>query len=255
MASDIRVLSEEDFDRWKEVLGVAFMDPPEVVDRFARHHKPEWILGAYADGVMQASASSAPFALGLEGSPVRMGGVTAVACMPEYRRRGMVAESLRQTLRRSRDMGEPLSGLWTPHPALYRRYGWEICTDSARVSFNPKHVALARSQPAGGRIRRIRPDDWKLADRVYRAWAERVNSVLVRDELRWRMVLEGEHPATIYLYESPSGEPEGFAVMRASPASDGATLQVQHLTATTADGYSALLGLNPCTRCSWTRAR
>ena len=241
--TDIRVLPEEDVERWKRINGVAFMDPPDTVDRWARYHEAQWTLGAYADGALQATATSAPFVLGLEGSPVRMGAVTSVACMPEYRRRGLVAELLRETLKRSRDLGEPLSGLWTPHPGLYRRYGWEICTEANYHSFEPKHVALSPGPKPGGRIERRAIDDWRLADGVYKQWTARRNSVALRDERRWRSILDFSPDAGFFLYRAESGEAEGYARMRTRQESGVSNLHVNELVALSGEAYRALLGL------------
>ena len=62
----------------------------------------------------------------INGSSIRMAGVAGVACLPEYRRRGYVGALLKQALMEMHDRGEALSALYTPHVALYRRYGWEI---------------------------------------------------------------------------------------------------------------------------------
>lgn len=243
MGFDIRVLPEEDVERWKHVNAVAFMDPPDTVDRWAKYLEAQWTLGAYADGALQASATSAPFVLGLEGSPVRMGAVTSVACMPEYRRKGLVAELLRETLKRSRDLEEPLSGLWTPHPGLYRRYGWEICTDVDHHSFDPKHVTLSAGPNPGGRIERRMTDDWRLADGVYKQWAALRNSVVLRDERRWRSVLDFSPDADFYVYRDESGEAEGYARMRTRQESGAPHLQVNELVTVSGEAYRALLGL------------
>lgn len=240
---DIRVLPEEDVERWKRINAVAFMDPPDTVDRWAKYLEAQWTLGAYADGALQATATSEPFTLGLEGSPLRMGAVTSVACMPEYRRRGLVAELLRETLKRSRDLGEPLSGLWTPHPALYRRYGWEICTEVNRHSFDPKHVTLSPGPRPSGRIERRTTDDWRLADGVYKQWAALRNSVVLRDERRWRSVLDFNPDADFYVYRGESAEAEGYARMRTSQESGSAHLRVNELVALNSEAYRALLGL------------
>jgi predicted acetyltransferase len=243
MPVDIRPLTEDDRDRWRFVERTAFMDSPEIMDWWMRNYfTPEWGLVAIVDGDIQAASNSIPMELGLEGNNVRMGGVTSVACLPEYRRQGLVAALLRETLERSHARGEPLSGLWTPHPALYRRFGWETCTESYEVTFNPKHVSLEPGPQPAGKIERAGIDDWKAADSVYRQVAMRSNSLVMRDETRWRMTIDFVNERALYIYRSESGEPEAFAIMEQSQ-SQGSRLMVRDLFAASSDGYRALLAL------------
>ena len=239
MASEIRVLRDEDLERWKQVESVAFMDTIENTSSFADHMKPEWTLAAFDGGVLQASVSSVPYRLGLEGTEVAMGGVTAVACMPEYRRQGLVGELLRQTLVRSRDRGEPLSGLWTPHPALYRRYGWEVATDMVEHVFAPKSIALEPGPAGGGRVVRRTADGWAEADRAMRQWTGRRNSALIRDESRWKAVLTLP-PRELFTFVGESGQPEGHALLRIETAPEGKVLHVPELVALTEAAHRAL---------------
>jgi len=240
--TDIHVLREDEVERWRHVGVTAFMSSAELWERATRDLKPEWTLAATVDGQLQASATSVPSGLGLEGNQVAMGAVSGVACMPEYRRMGLVAELLTETLRRSRDLGEPLSGLWTPHPALYQRFGWETATAVQVVSFAPKQVALAAGPRPAGVIRRAGEDEWKEAARVYRDWASRRNSLMLRDEARWAALL-AEPGTVLYNYRSADGAPEGYALLQTTHAGGVASLNVRDLVATSAEAYRALVGL------------
>jgi predicted acetyltransferase len=239
---DIRVLTEGDRERWAKIEATAFMNPLEDSSRYISMMKPEWTLGAFEDGVMQAFTISAPMSLGLEGATVQMGGVSSVASMPEARRRGLVAAILRETLRRSHEAGDAVSGLWTPHPALYRRYGWDICTDSVNVRFNPKHVRQAPGPKPTGRIERVEDKDWKLLDESYREWAARRNSVLIRDEWRWQMITLFPNRA-MFVYRAPDGRVEGHAMLNTRSLGDDRTLHLPELIANTPGALNALVGL------------
>ncbi len=249
MRVDIRVLPQEDADRWKHVVMTAFMDSQQHTDAWAAFHQPDWTLAAYADGAIQASASSVPFELWLEGSKVAMGGVTSVACMPEYRRQGLVAELMRRTLARSHEKGETVSGLWTPHPALYRRYGYEICTEVARYGFHPKRIALSSGPRAEGRIEESSPAAWREFDRLYRDWGRMRNSLLGRSEQRWTEMVLRDHwdrmRRASYLYRNPAGDAEGYAVLRVPATGEAVdrTLIVSELIALNGDAYRSLLAL------------
>ena len=225
-----------------EIEQVAFMSPAEEAARYNALLKPEWVLGAFEDDIIQAFVVSAPMVLGLEGSPVRMGGVSSVGSMPEARRRGLVAALLRETLRRSHEIGDVVSGLWTPHPALYRRYGWEICTESINVRFDPKHAQLAPGPRPPGRVERLEAKAWKLPDTSYREWAARRNSVLIRDEWRWKMALAFASKE-IFVYRGREGRIEGHAVLHTSGSGDERTLVLHELIANSPEAFRALVQL------------
>lgn len=241
MTVDIRVLTAEDTARWKHIERVAFMAPADEVSRYIDQRKPEWAMGAFEGGAMQAFVTSVPMVLGLEGSTVPMGGICSVASLPEARRKGLAGELLRETLKRSRDLGQPLSGLWTPHPALYRRYGWDICTDSVRFQFNPKQVGLAPAEVPPGRIERGDASTWKDFNASYRSWALRRGSVLIRDDWWWMTFTQGERE--LFFYRDPDGRAQGHAILSTTTAGEQRKLTVHELIANTAEAYRALVGL------------
>jgi predicted acetyltransferase len=244
MDFDIRVLTAGDMERWKVVQRTAFMGTEEEVEREAALYDPDWVLGAFVDGELQASASSIPFEIRLEGAKVRMGGVSGVASMPAYRRQGLVAALLRRTLERSHENGEPLSGLWTPHPALYRRYGWELCSDATMCTFSPQTALETGPMPAG-KIESLSAAGWREADTVYQAWARGRNSCLTRNEVIWTQIILHTRNRASYLYRNEDGEPEGYVVLNVPSGGRMAerTLTVMWLVALTGPAYRALLEL------------
>src|SRR3989304_1286043 len=77
---------------------------------------------------------------------------------PEPRRQGYVGRLLRHVLGVMREDGRPLSSLWTPHPSLYRRYGWMVASGGYFYRFNPEEIAPAGAAPAAGNSPRIREE-------------------------------------------------------------------------------------------------
>jgi predicted acetyltransferase len=146
-----------------------------------------------------------------------------------------------------RERGQVLSGLHTPHPSLYRRYGWEIASVRKTYTFAPKDIAL-RSQPfERGRLRMLAPDDWAQADRVYRQHSAQRNGPIHRGEVWWREAifsLSQPVPADVALWEDGAGEPQGYVVyhQRTNPDQDMPMFWVRELVALTTDAYLNLLG-------------
>jgi predicted acetyltransferase len=244
MEFDVRVLTAGDMERWKVVEQTAFMGTQEEIDREAALYNPDWVLGAFVDGELQACTSSIPFELCLEGAKVPMGGVSGVATMPGYRRQGLVSALLQRTLERSREHGEPLSGLWTPHPALYRRYGWELSSDATMSTFSPK-LALEPGPRSEGRIEALTAEGWREAAAVYEAWAKNRNSCLTRTEVMWSQIILHTRNRASYVYRNRDGKAEGYVVLNVPSGGRMAdrTLTVQWLAALTAPAHRALLDL------------
>ena len=59
-------------------------------------------------------------------------------------------------LERMRERGQLLSGLYTPHDALYQRFGWERAEGKKSYTFEPKDVRL-RFRSSGGQTEPATP--------------------------------------------------------------------------------------------------
>jgi predicted acetyltransferase len=118
-----------------------------------------------------------------------------------------------------RERGQWLSALYTPHPALYRRYGWEIAGEERWYEFKPKDLRLTVAPSQRGQLRAVGIDDWQRLAAVYDAYALNHNGPLARNELWWRhWVLEtwsGRQEAV--LWSTDDGRPQGY-MLYADPA-------------------------------------
>jgi predicted acetyltransferase len=220
MAIDIRVLTDDELPDAVAISAYAFNAPDhwnneDRIARARRANRADWYLGTFEDGAMTSMMEMLPVEMFLNGAAIPFGAVSPVATAPEHRRKGHAAQMLRRSLVLMRDRGQVISGLTTPHPALYRRYGWEIAADRRTYSFAPKDFA-ATSKPAyRGSFEMLKPVDWPKLDEVHRAYAERHNGPFLRDEAWWRyMTLELPWMpiSDIVLWRNNAGEAEGYAL-------------------------------------------
>jgi predicted acetyltransferase len=209
----------------------------------------DWSLAAFEDGEMTAWLRMIPLAMRINGHGLSFAGVGPVVSLPQHRRKGHVGALLREALAVMRDRGQVLSGLHTPHPALYRRYGWEIASYRRTFMFNPKDTAL-RAQPSErGRVRLLQPDDWPQADRVYRQYASMRNGPIHRGDVWWREAIFGRGgevgvPGDVALWEDGQGNGQGYVLYhqrRGPGGSDWPAFLVRELVALTRDAYLNLL--------------
>jgi predicted acetyltransferase len=157
---------------------------------------------------------------------------------------------MRLALERMRDTHQPLSGLYTPHDALYARYGWERAEGRRRYQFSPKDVRL-RLRGGRGRLDAVTTNDWERLNRVFNAWAELRNGPLLRHEVWWKYVVmetrdaTGARPHSAYVWVSENGEDLGYIIYSNFPmAPDGRwapqEIIVSDLVTLSADAYLGL---------------
>ena len=252
MAPEIRPATPEDFDRIHFVVAYSFAADRSDEGRAAMRHLED-LTRAYVlldRGEIVASLRVYDFNILINGAPVPMGGVSSVACLPEHRRKGYVGQLLRYALERMRENGQALSALYTPHPSLYRRYGWIVASAQVKNTFDPKNVAIHSRAPSTGRARRVTEEDWPLLDSVYSRYIVGRTGWHVRSERWWkeavfRRVYEDKRkPWDVAVWENAAGEASGYISFNAS-GWDGfggsRPLWLRELIALDADAYLGLM--------------
>ena len=221
----------------------------ESVERFADKFPPEWYVGAFEDGEMTSMMRTLPVEMYINGAALSFGAVSPVANSPLHRRKGHSGAMLRRSLEQMRERGQVLSGLYTPHPAFYRRYGWEIASDSRLYSFKPKDFGLLVEPSQRGRFRFLKVEDWQSLAPVYERYAAQGNGAFRRPEHWWRSYVADIpwRPGTdVVLWQNDAGIAEGYGVYQ-QPMTSGtdyevASVFVRELIAASSDAYLNLLG-------------
>jgi predicted acetyltransferase len=246
---ELRPLRPEDIEQAVYVEAVAFygQPTPQRTELFRRYFPPEWTVAAFVDGRLVADVRTMPTVRRINGGAISYGAVGPVVCLAEHRRKGYVGRLLRISLERMRAQGIAMSGLHTPHDALYRRYGWERAEGKKRYVFQAKDVSLRlRGQP--GTLEAVKADDWQRLDAVYRRYAGPRNGPLHRPEPWWREAVLHDYfankPREAFLWLNRSGEAQGFIVYNSAPTGPepmaSHELFVRDMVALTPDAYLGL---------------
>lgn len=251
MSLEIRPITNDEVEQAEFIVAYSFNNPERLdltraVERSRKFFPTEWSLASFEDGEMTAFVRVLPFAMRINGRGLSFGAVGPVVTLPQHRRKGHVGALLRRALSDMRDRGQVLSGLHTPHPALYRRYGWEIASTQRVYSFPPKEIHLLAQPSERGRTRMLKPDDWPEADRVYRLHSAKRNGPIHRGEVWWRETIFAQSqptPGDVALWESGHGEPQGYIVyhQQLQHDPDMPRFWVRELVALSTDAYLNLL--------------
>ncbi|MCI0855261.1 MAG: GNAT family N-acetyltransferase [Chloroflexi bacterium] len=252
MSLEIRQITDDEVEAAEFITAYSFNSPErrdlaKAVERAKKLYPANWSLASFEDGEMTAFVRSIPFAARINGRGLSYAAVGPVVSLPQHRRKGHVGAILRQLLQNMRENGQVLSGLHTPHPTLYQRYGWEIASLWRTFKFPPKEIQFKSEPKERGYIRMLKADDWAQADHVYRQHSGKRNGALHRGEVWWREAIFGSgfapDPSDVALWEDASGEPQGYVVyvQPARPQEDMAQFWVREIVALTTDAYLNLL--------------
>ncbi|MCH8813887.1 MAG: GNAT family N-acetyltransferase [Chloroflexi bacterium] len=186
MSVEYRELTKEDMEHAASIEAAAFYSTPsEERTRLVREFfPPQWTVGAFVDGELVADVRTVPSARRINGGSVRFGLVGPVVCLAGHRRQGHVGNLLNLSLERMREQGQAISGLHTPHDALYARWGWERAEGKKRYVLSPKDIQF-RLRGTAGRIDSVTRDDWQRLDAIYRQYSLGRNGPIHRAQVWW----------------------------------------------------------------------
>lgn len=250
MTPEIRVLKADEIEQAETVFAHAFgfanrHDLGEHMERIRQRVEPEWYLGAFEGEELTSMMRIIPNEMYINGAAIGFGTVSPVAGSPLHRRQGYTGAMLRQSLQVMRERGQPLAGLYTPHPAFYRRYGWEIAADQRTYRFKPKDLDLQVAPSLRGSFHLLRPSDWQALHAIYSRQASRGNGTFVRNERWWNTYVVGAFwrgTHDIVLWRDDAGEPQGYAIfLLPNTGEDANKVIVVELVALNGDAYVNLV--------------
>jgi predicted acetyltransferase len=224
MTVDIRSLAEDELPELRRITSYAFADSRSDEERRSLPDplRPEWTTCAFVDGRLATTFGAYPFRVRLNGAAVPMAGVTAVATLPEFRRRGLLRQVITTSFGEQRERGESLAILWASLGAIYQRYGYGLASTHASYRIDPRDIRFNDPPPAPGGVRIMDAADARPhLEAIYKAFARPRNLMLHRAPAMWdfRLTPPGPQRPQVGVYFDPAGEPRGYVVfaLRADP--------------------------------------
>ncbi|MFJ8826323.1 GNAT family N-acetyltransferase [Streptomyces sp. NPDC102467] len=256
MTTDVRVLRQDEWERWYARLELAFggvAESPQERRLWDDLTEVARSIGVWDGEECVGTAGAFSFRVSVPGGAfVEAAGVTMVSVAATHRRRGILTSMMRRQLDDVRAWGEPLAVLTASEPAIYGRFGYGIGTRQAYLSIDSSRVRI--DAPAGA-------DDVRLRFVGVAEAAERCEAVYQRViGTRPGMLARGPGWERLPLLDPPEerggasplqcvvaerdGETVGFARFHNKPESDWAVphgrIQARDVTALDPAAYGAL---------------
>lgn len=172
-----------------------------------------FILVAECDGHIVSSLICSPQPVYINGSPVSHAAVGAVGTLPEYRCQGCAGVMMKECVRLLQSEEIWLSSLWPFSYEYYRKFGWEVGTES-RSYRAPAKVFADLTEPKN--VRAATDDDFERIKSIYEIFGSTYNCMTDRSDEWWRKILRFEEPIHM---ETESGR--GVVIHETDNEADG----------------------------------
>ncbi len=223
----------------------------DIPDNFvSRSTHPDWTLCAFVDGRMVTTFATIPFTVRLNGQAAKLGGVSGIGTLPEYRRRGLMRQIMHQAIADMRHRGQFVAALWASQAAIYQRFGFALCTRMQRYTIDPHDIRFTGHRQASGTCQRHGPEaGFPLIRQLYIDFIGTRTGYVHRARPLWNNNVLAERPedgpAHIAVAYDTAQRPQGYMVytMRFGQVANAARPQeliIRDLAWLTQDAYLSL---------------
>jgi predicted acetyltransferase len=221
--------------------------PDNIVSRSMR---PEWTLGAFIKGRLVAASTTLPLTMRCNGKAGKVGGISAVGTLPEYRRQGLVRQLMSHALTDMRQQGQNLAVLWASQAAIYQRYGFSLGTQHVSYSLDPRDIRFVVPHAPQGSCHRLTLDEgFPIIRQLYIDYVSPRHGTLHRSRALWQNNALAENatdgPVHIVVYYDARQQPQGYMVyttrfQRTPDAARPQELVIRDLAWLTLEAYLSL---------------
>jgi predicted acetyltransferase len=225
MDIEIRPMTPEDGDQFTNVIATAFGETfteEEVADH-DRWFEYERSIGAFDGDRLVGTGGAYSMDLTLPGlTTIPIGGLTAIAVLPTYRRRGILRSMIAYHFEETEGRGELVSGLGASESVIYGRFGYGLATTFADYEIDPRRGQFLRPPATRGRLRLLEPEETaKIVPPLYDRYRRRQPGELSRPQAWWDVYArdpdwtrQGASRHYDVVYESEPGRVDGWVSYR-----------------------------------------
>lgn len=147
-----------------------------------KNHK---ILGIWDENILAAKLHIIPLTIFMKDVEWKMGGIAGVATYPEYRRNGYVKTLMIDSLKHMRNNDQIVSLLHPFDISFYRKYGWEILSETKKITI--EKMDLKFLEPQQGLIRRFSKETHnEEIEKIYQQYSTQYTGMLKRETNWWK---------------------------------------------------------------------
>jgi predicted acetyltransferase len=225
MDIEIRPMTPADGDQFTNVIATAFGETfteEEVADH-DRWFEYERSIGAFDGDRLVGTGGAYSMDLTLPGlTTIPIGGLTAIAVLPTYRRRGILRSMIAYHFEETEGRGELVSGLGASESVIYGRFGYGLATTFADYEIDPRRGQFLRPPATRGRLRLLEPEETaKIVPPLYDRYRRRQPGELSRPQAWWDVYArdpdwtrQGASRHYDVVYESEPGRVDGWVSYR-----------------------------------------
>ena len=180
--------SKADLDAYMELCVYCFAMPRDYTKYYASFVGPhlENTWAAFDRGRLVASMWYLPFEMNVGSTYVPMGGIAAVASLPEVRNTGLARTLITRAHRQMKDEGRPLAVLAPFKPDFYARMGYGDVFYSQHCKVLPG--SISKVNPRGYRLAAVDGEkEWKTFDKLHMQFGARYVGAVRRSSEYWRI--------------------------------------------------------------------
>ncbi len=229
---EYRPLPDSALDRYRRYVSYAFNPTGERYDPAESEELPTPATVGERRGLFDDTdrllsvCAHHIFTARIRGEWYGLGGLSAVATPPEYRRRGLTERMLGETLEEYRNRGLFVSALWAFSDPFYAQYGWETANQILQHEAPPSAFAFAREHEAGSFFE-AEPDDWEALHDVLLTHGSSYELAIERTREWWEKRVFAGWESDPYVYAWEDGRSvEGYVVYDVEETDDGSS-QIQ----------------------------
>ncbi len=252
MAVQIRPARADEMDQYGAIAAYVYAGRYGTTsDNFVTQSTdPDWTLCAFVDGRMATSFATIPFTTRLNGEAGKLGGVSGVGTLPEYRRQGFLRRIMQHAIADMRDRGQFISSLWASQAAIYQRYGYAHATHNLAYSIDPQDIRFVSPPPSQGTCQRYSLEDgFPVLRQLYIDFIASRMLYLHRVRALWHNNIlnanDADGPVHVVVYHDDRDVPQGYMVYttrfgRVDHAARAQDMTVRHLVWLTPETYLGL---------------
>jgi predicted acetyltransferase len=226
MDIDIRPITPDQGGQFSDVMATAFGEtftPEELADH-DRWFEYDRSIAAFDGDRIVGTGGAYSMELTLPGlTTIPIGGLTAIAVLPTYRRRGILRAMIAYHFDEVEGRGELVSALGASESVIYGRFGYGLATSFADYEIDPRRGQfLSDSAAARGRVRLLdREETAKIVPPVYDRYRRGQPGEMSRPQVWWEVYArdpewtrQGASRHYDVVYESEPGRVDGWVSYR-----------------------------------------